>query len=244
MTACRMNKKSENDLDNFIESYEVPTKEEQRATIFDLFRFPSIRRNQLILNACWLSFSMGYFGLAYNTPSFNWSPFLVFSFPGMLGFVVGYIDPFLENYFGRKPMLTIPLFTTGLLLFSTMAFPTGSTGITVCAIVGNVFAGVAFGVGYAITKEVMPTVARSTALGTASASARIGSMLSPIIAMLDVYMEASYGTKALRYQKQKCVFLGFTTISLRNNTVYHGYHEHMDLAGNKEHQTARDTRRS
>jgi MFS family permease len=134
---------------------------------------------------------MGYFGLTYNTPAMDWNIFLVFSFPGMVGYVLGVIEPFIENKFGRKPVLTISLTCCGILLLSTMFFPSGSPGITVCALLGTMFAGAAFGCGYSITKEIMPTVARTSALSTASASARIGSMLSPVIGMLDVYMEVS-----------------------------------------------------
>lgn len=92
-----MNKKPLMHLDRFIETYEVPKASEQNATIIDLFRFRAVCRNQLILNACWLSFSMGYFGLAYNTPTTDINPFLVFSLPGIVGAVLGYIAPFMEN---------------------------------------------------------------------------------------------------------------------------------------------------
>ena len=44
----------------------------------------------------------------------------------------------------------------------------------------------AFGMGYIFTLELYPTLYRTTALGMASAGARIGSLLSPLIAMLSV----------------------------------------------------------
>ena len=40
--------------------------------------------------------------------------------------------------------------------------------------------------GYLFTLELYPTLYRTTALGMASAGARIGSLMSPLIAMLDV----------------------------------------------------------
>ncbi len=45
----------------------------------------------------WLSFSMGYFGLIYNTPAFDWSPFLVFMFPAFLILPLCFVEPYLEN---------------------------------------------------------------------------------------------------------------------------------------------------
>ena len=97
-----MNKKDLTQLDRFIETYEAPKASEQNATIIDLFRFRAVCRNQLLLNACWLSFSMGYFGLTYNTPPTDLNPFLVFSLPGIVGAVLGYCAPFLENRFASS----------------------------------------------------------------------------------------------------------------------------------------------
>ena len=42
---------------------------------------------------------MGYFGLTYNTPPTDINPFLVFSLPGIVGAVLGYAAPFMENRF-------------------------------------------------------------------------------------------------------------------------------------------------
>ncbi len=93
------------------------------------------------------------------------------------------IEPLLENWLGRKVMLTSSLLLAGSMLFLTLAFPKDHWGIIVCAWTGAFFCGIAFGAGYTYTKDLYPTTLRSTALGTASASARIGSILSPIIAI-------------------------------------------------------------
>ena len=59
----------------------------------------------------------------------------------------------------------------------------------ILAWIGTVFCSMAFGDGYIFTKELNPTPIRTTALSTASASARIGSIISPFIGMLDEYDE-------------------------------------------------------
>ena len=92
---------------------------------------------------------------------------------------------------GRKFILTFALLSTGVLLLITTTLPAGSRGITILCLVGILTAGLGFGVGYTFTKEIMPTVVRTNALSFASSFARIGSMLSPIIAMLDVYSQVS-----------------------------------------------------
>ena len=92
-----MNSKPMKEVQPFIDAYEVPKSSEQNASIFDLLRFGSIRRNQLILNACWFSFSMGYYGLTYNTPTFDLNPFLMFSIPGIVATGLSLVEPFMEN---------------------------------------------------------------------------------------------------------------------------------------------------
>jgi putative MFS transporter len=95
---------------------------------------------------------------------------------------MNFVEPHLENWLGRKAMLTFSLTFSGLMLFGTMLFPDGSLGIIILAWVGTFFCGVAFGAGYTYTKELYPTTLRTTALGTASAAARVGSILSPLMA--------------------------------------------------------------
>ena len=96
-TACYMNNKPVKEVQLFVDTYKVPKASEQNASILDLLRFGSIRRNQLILNACWFSFSMGYYGLTYNTPTFDLNPFLMFSIPGMIATGLCLVEPFMEN---------------------------------------------------------------------------------------------------------------------------------------------------
>lgn len=81
--ACRINKRSPAPLDAFLDGYVQADKVEQGG-IADLFKTRSIRRNTLALGFCWMAFSMGYFGLLYNTPSLGWNMFLVFVFPALI----------------------------------------------------------------------------------------------------------------------------------------------------------------
>ena len=60
-------------------------------------------------------------------------------------------------------------------------------GVIVLAWIGTVLCETAFGDGYTYTKELFPTSLRTTALGMGSAGARVGSLSSPFIAMLDTY---------------------------------------------------------
>ncbi len=180
--ACGVNRMPRDPIEHFVDTYK---DDGLRGSISDLVREPAVRRNFLIMCYCWFSFSMGYFGLYYNTPSFDWNPFLVFILPSLMMVPLIPLVPALENILGRKCMLTMPLLASGVMLFSTMAFPKGHIGIIICAWIGTINTSVAFGAGYTFTKELFPTYLRSTALGTASAAARVGSLLSPIVGSLD-----------------------------------------------------------
>ena len=174
-------------MENFLKKHNQG--EQIKGTFWDLWRLPATRRNSILLCYSWFTFSMCYYGLAYNTPSLDWDPSLVFMLPPMLILPLCFIMPFLENTLGRKFILTFSLTLAGVMLVICGIFPTGHPGIIVSAWIGNIAVGMSFGVGYNYAKELYPTVLRATALGTASSSARVGSMVSPLIAMLDVFSD-------------------------------------------------------
>lgn len=61
-----------------------------------------------------------------------------------------------------------------------------------CAWTGAFLCAFSFRSGYTFTKELYPTPLRATALGTASASARLGSILSPMVAMTSTLHQVIY----------------------------------------------------
>ena len=185
--ACKLNGKSAEAVDDFVDNY-VSDLDEEQGSIVDLFRWPAMRRNSILMSLCWLSFSMGYFGLIYNTPAFGWNIFLVFVFPTFIIIPMAVVQPFFENKLGRKLNLTFSLLLAGTMLLLTTAVPSSATmGVIVLAWIGTVACSSAFGVGYNFTREIFPTLLRTTALSMCSSTARIGSIISPLIAMLDVY---------------------------------------------------------
>ncbi len=64
-------------------------------------RYPASMRNLWLMNFCWMSLSMAYFGLIYNTPPFGYDVRVVYVIPGLaFGWAVFFM-PYLENKFGR-----------------------------------------------------------------------------------------------------------------------------------------------
>ena len=189
--ACRWNGRP----DERVQNIEVPSKqideedEDTFAHIHHMFTFKGVRRNIISIWFCWLAFSMGYFGLVYNTPSFEANIYLVFVTPAFINLPLAICQPYFENQWGRKTVLSGSLVTAGILLLLTMAIPRGegysSWPIIILAWAGTSFCSIAFGAGYTITMEIFPTLYRTIALGFASAGARVGSIVSPVIAMLE-----------------------------------------------------------
>ena len=84
-------------------------------------------------------------------------------------------------------MMSISLIVAGILMLSTLAIHSDKTAVnSTLSIIGTLSCAVAFDTGYLFTKELFPTVLRTTAVAFASASGRFGTILSPLIAGLDV----------------------------------------------------------
>ena len=135
-----------------------------------------------------MSASMSYFGLAYNTPTFGLDVRLVFIIPCILMPTI-VLNAYLENRFGRKVMLFISLLGTGLSLLATTLIPRGvfayNWPVIVVIYMGFWFSGGSFNFAYSYTRELFPTSLRSSTMGFASGMARVGSVLSALIATLD-----------------------------------------------------------
>ena len=67
--------------------------------------------------------------------------------------VLALLQPFVENKFGRKALLTGSLLVAGTaLLLTTVMRNSGGGAIVTCAWIGTIACSVAFGVGYTFTK--------------------------------------------------------------------------------------------
>ena len=78
---------------NLLKAEEVP----KRGTLMDILRQPGMRRNFILLMVYWLASVMGFYGLSFNTPSFDWNIYLVFAFPAFISIPMSLINPTLEN---------------------------------------------------------------------------------------------------------------------------------------------------
>ena len=188
-TACKFNDRP---YDSTLCPAEKENGKVQKATFIDLFRRKAIRRNTFGLCTVWFVICFSYFGLMNHTPAFDWNVYMVFAFPALILMPTALVQPYLENTFGRKPMLTFPLLLAGLSLIITqiMDIYALELPIIIMSWLGVVFTDVSIANSYTFTRELFPTSIRTTALATASIMARFGAIASPYVALLDQYNSA------------------------------------------------------
>ncbi|XP_049594164.1 synaptic vesicle 2-related protein [Syngnathus scovelli] len=98
-------------------------------------------------------------------------------FPGLV-VVLGTVD-----CLGRKKSMALPLFIFTLSLLPLYAC-IGRVALTVFIFIGRAFVSGGYQVAYVYTPEVFPTETRALALGTCSAMARVGALITPFVAQV------------------------------------------------------------
>ena len=125
--ACKWNKRPLPNINDL--KINDTGNEIRKDSIKQLLTYPAVRRNCLCMWYCWFACFMGYFGMIYNTPDFDWNVYLVFVFPAILSSPFALVMPFIENRVGRKRLVTFSHFTAGTLLLLTAIVPKGGDGI-------------------------------------------------------------------------------------------------------------------
>ena len=82
-----------------------------------------LRRNFISICFCWFSFTMGYFGLFYNTPAKQGNVYLVFITPVLFSPIACVLSPLLQRKLGRKACLFGGMIIAGIMMMSTLAVP-------------------------------------------------------------------------------------------------------------------------
>ena len=124
---ARINKKSDKNVDRILDLLSNPEpvtptvlkngqkKENQNSdkSPWSALKYPGIRRNFFLMNHVWFCFSIGYYGLIYNAPTFGLNVHLVFIFPVLFILPYLFIAPILENSIGRKMVTFLSLLLAG-----------------------------------------------------------------------------------------------------------------------------------
>ncbi|XP_074865883.1 solute carrier family 22 member 4 [Carettochelys insculpta] len=170
------------------EMQDLKLQQQQKAYIFDLFRNQNIAVVTVMSLILWMLTSVGYFGLSLSTPNLHGNAY-VNCFLSAVVEVPAYIFAWLllrtlprrysisgTLFLGGGVVLFIQLVPADLHVLSVFLVMLGKFGITA-----------AFSMLYVYTAELYPTLVRNMAVGAASMSSRVGSIIAPYFVYLDAY---------------------------------------------------------
>lgn len=166
------------------ENDNVNVKKED-ASVFDLLRYPNLRRKTLLIFFDWFVNSGTYYGLSWYTNNLGGNYLINFVISGAVEIPAYTFLLFTLNRWGRRSILCGCMITAGImLLLTTFVPPSQNWLIILLAMLGKLAITSSYGTVYIFSAEQFPTVIRNVALGSASMVARIGGILAPYFNLL------------------------------------------------------------
>ncbi|XP_014470519.1 PREDICTED: organic cation transporter protein isoform X2 [Dinoponera quadriceps] len=161
---------------------EDSTPDSREPSLFDLFRYPNLRRKSILLFFNWLVNSGTYYGLSWHASNLGGNDYVNFVISGVVEVPAYTFLIFTLNRWGRKIILCGCMLLSGLALLATLFVPTDMPWLIVClAMIGKLAITSSYGAIYVFTAEQFPTVIRNVGLGASSTFARIGGVVAPYV---------------------------------------------------------------
>lgn len=155
---------------------------ENKPSLWDLFRYPNLRKKTLLIFFCWFVNSATYYGLSWNTSNLGGNDLVNFAISGGVEFPAYTFLLFTLNRWGRRSILCGCMLVAGLMLLLTVFVPHDLITLNiVLAMSGKMAITASYGTIYIFTTEQFPTPVRNVGLGASSMMARIGGILAPYI---------------------------------------------------------------
>ncbi|XP_072486099.1 solute carrier family 22 member 4 isoform X2 [Notamacropus eugenii] len=161
------------------ELQEFTSLKQQKGYFPDLFRTRHIAIITFMSLMLWMLVSVSYFGLSLNTPNLHGDVYLNCFLSAAIEVPAYVIAWLLLRNLPRRYIIAGTLFLGGGVLLFIQLVPTvmlGKFGITS-----------AFSMLYVFTAELYPTLVRNMAVGAASMSSRVGSIIAPYFVYLGAY---------------------------------------------------------
>ncbi|XP_070183864.1 organic cation transporter protein-like [Littorina saxatilis] len=198
--AARANKLSlppslESTLEKSVETNEASVKASR--IVRQLFRHPRLLVRTLVIFFNWCVISMTYYGLSLNVGNLGGSlrlNFLVSCVMELAGYLLAW---FLLERLGRNRSHCCFMLVAGLACLATI-FTVAFGGkelewaTTALAMVGKLGISASFTSIYLISAELFPTVMRNFGMGCSSTLGRVGSVSSPYVADLALFVEGRF----------------------------------------------------
>ncbi|EFN75432.1 organic cation transporter protein [Harpegnathos saltator] len=154
----------------------------RKPSLFDLFRYPNLRRKSILLFFNWLVNSGTYYGLSWHASNLGGNDYVNFVISGVVEVPAYTFLIFTLNRWGRKIILCGCMLLSGLALLATLFVPADMPWLIVClAMIGKLAITSSYGAIYVFTAEQFPTVIRNVGLGASSTFARIGGVIAPYV---------------------------------------------------------------
>ncbi|KAG6798133.1 organic cation transporter protein [Apis mellifera caucasica] len=162
----------------------------KKPSLFDLFRYPNLRRKSILLFFNWLVNSGTYYGLSWHVSNLGGNDYVNFVISGLVEIPAYTFLIFTLNRWGRKIILCGCMLISGLSLLGILLVPVDSQWLVVClAMIGKLTITSSYGAIYVFTAEQFPTVIRNVGLGASSTFARIGGVIAPyVIHLSEIWM--------------------------------------------------------
>ncbi|XP_046378548.2 organic cation transporter protein-like [Haliotis rufescens] len=183
---------------NILDEVDIKKEEVKQEPFWNLLKSSVMMRRMIIICYNWFAVGMAFYGLSMNVSNLSGSIYLNF-FLFITVEAVAYISCFVVmDRIGRKLLLCISLSLTGaaciLPLVPVLVSDTPEKwAINILAIVGNTCASAAMCAVYTFTAELMPTTSRTFGMSMSSICCRVGSLLSPYIVDLTMYISGRFG---------------------------------------------------
>ncbi|XP_078518462.1 solute carrier family 22 member 6-A-like [Lissotriton helveticus] len=160
-----------------------------KATPFDLFRTPAMRRITCCLTLVWFSSSFAFFALAMDLQRFSVDIYLVQVIFGVVELSLRGFGFISMSYLGRRFTQAGTLILAGLLVLSSLAVPKEMAMVQISlTALGKGLLGTSIVCAYLYTAELYPTTLRQTGVGFTNMMMRLGAVIAPLVLMVKDYV--------------------------------------------------------
>ncbi|KAK3276640.1 hypothetical protein CYMTET_15303, partial [Cymbomonas tetramitiformis] len=190
----------------------LPAPAKHDSALLALVRKPVLSVRLAVMCAAWFSAALGYYGLTIHSNILGGSIYQASLYGGLAE-----IPPKFALYFmighpalGRRLTITMLLLLGGISCILGLALKSThwDQAAVLAGAVGRGSWGAAFGGVYLYATELFPTRLRSGALGFLSSTARVGSMIAPVVA------DYAASTSMLAFSVPNILAAGLITLTL------------------------------
>ncbi|XP_023167181.2 organic cation transporter-like protein [Drosophila hydei] len=161
---------------------EIKEEETRPPSVWDLLRYPNLRRKTLVIFFDWLVCTGVYYGLSWSTNNLGGNVLLNFLISGAVEIPAYCFLLLTLNRWGRRSILCGCMLVAGVSLLLTIIVPQQMHWLIVtCAMVGKLAITGSYGTIYLFSSEQFPTVVRTVGMGAASMVSRLTGMLAPYL---------------------------------------------------------------